>query len=128
MRARTAGHDAKGKQMARFLVLIYDDEQKWIDGAEGTEAAMQAHGKFSTDRADSIVAGEALEPTGTATSLRRDESGAVNVTDGPFVETKEALGGFYLIEAADLDAATELATEIPAPFGALEVRPVMVFS
>jgi hypothetical protein len=112
--------------MARFLVLIYEDEQQWIDSAPGAAEAMQGHGRFNTEHADAIVAGEALEPTGTATSLRRDESG-VTVTDGPFVETKEALGGFYLIEAADLDAATELAKEIPAPFGGLEIRPVMVF-
>jgi hypothetical protein len=113
--------------MAKFLVLIYEDEQKWIDGAEGTDEAMAAHYKFNIDRADSIVAGNALEPTSTATSLRHDESGAVQVTDGPFVETKEALGGYYLVEADDFDAAIELAKQVPAPFGGLEVRQVMVF-
>jgi hypothetical protein len=113
--------------MPRFLVLIYEDEQLWVDGMEGAEEALAAHYKFNLDRADSIIGGKALQPTGTATSLRRDESGTVQVTDGPFVETKEALGGFYLIEADDLDAATELAKQIPAPFGGLEIRPVMVF-
>lgn len=113
--------------MSRFLVLIYEDEQKWIDGAEGTAEAMAAHYKFNIDRADSIVAGNALQPTSTATSLRKDETGAVQVTDGPFVETKEALGGYYLIEADDLAAALEIARQVPAPFGGLEVRPVMVF-
>lgn len=113
--------------MPKFLVLIYEDEQKWIDGAAGTEDAMAAHYKFNIDRADSIVAGNALEPTTTATSLRKDETGAVQVTDGPFVETKEALGGYYLIEADDLDAAVEVAKQVPAPFGGLEIRPVMVF-
>jgi hypothetical protein len=113
--------------MPRFLVLIYEDEQKWIDGAPGSEEAMAAHYKFNTDRADSIVAGNALQPTSTATSLRRDEHGTMQVTDGPFVETKEALGGYYLIEAEDADAALEIARQVPAPFGGLEVRPVMVF-
>jgi hypothetical protein len=113
--------------MPRYLVLIYEDEQKWIDGAEGTQQALEAHYRFNIERADSIVAGKALQPTTTATSLRRDESGAVQVTDGPFVETKEALGGFYLVEADDLDAAVEIAKQVPAPFGGLEVRPIMVF-
>jgi hypothetical protein len=113
--------------MPRFLVLIYEDEQKWIDGMDGATEALADHYKFNVDRADSIVGGKALQPTGTATSLRRDESGTVQVTDGPFVETKEALGGFYLIEADDFDAALEIAKQVPAPFGGLEVRPVMVF-
>jgi hypothetical protein len=113
--------------MARFLVLIYEDEQKWIDGADGTEEAMARHYKFNLDEAEAIVAGHALQPTSTATSLRTNAAGAVEVTDGPFVETKEALGGFYLIEADDLDHAVELAEKVPAPFGGLEVRPVMVF-
>jgi hypothetical protein len=113
--------------MPRYLVLIYEDEQKWIDGAEGTQQALEAHYRFNIERADSIVAGKALQPTTTATSLRHDESGAVQVTDGPFVETKEALGGFYLVEADDLDAAVEIAKQVPAPFGGLEVRPIMVF-
>jgi hypothetical protein len=113
--------------MAKFLVLIYEDEQKWINGAEGTEEAMAAHYKFSLERADSIVAGNALQPTATATSLRRDEAGGVQVTDGPFVETKEALGGYYLIEARDLDHALEIGKLCPARFGGVEVRPVRVF-
>ena len=76
-------------------------------------------------RQDSIIAGEALQPTATATSLHRDGAGGYTVTDGPFVETKEALGGFYLLEAPDLDAAIELAREILAPAGGLEIRPIM---
>jgi hypothetical protein len=114
--------------MAKFLVLIYEDEQKWIDQAPGSGEAMAQHGKFNTDRGSVIVTGEALQPTATATSLRTDPGGTVQVTDGAFVETKEALGGFYLLEADDLDGAVELAKEIPAPFGGLEVRPVMVFA
>lgn len=74
------------------------------------------------------LAGEALHPTSTATTVRiRD--GQTLTTDGPFAETKEALGGFYLVEAPDLDAAIELAAMIPgAHFGCVEVRPVYDFS
>ena len=67
-----------------------------------------------------ILGGDALQPTSTATSIRDDV-----VTDGPFAETKEALGGFYLIEARDLDHALEIAKLCPAPFGGVEVRPIM---
>jgi hypothetical protein len=113
--------------MPRYLVLIYEDEQKWIDRAEGTQAALEAHYKFNIESADSIVDGKALQPSTMATSLRRDGSGDVQVTDGPFVETKEALGGFYLLEADGVDAAVEIAKQVPAPFGGLEIRPIRVF-
>ena len=70
-----------------------------------------------------IVSGRALQPTTTATSVRGGDA----VTDGPFAETKEALGGFYLIEAKDLDQALEVGKLCPAEFGGVEVRPIMVF-
>ena len=73
------------------------------------------------------VGGNALQPTATATTIRRDGAGGFTVTDGPFAETKEALGGYYLIEAADLDEAIAIAKQVPARFGGVEVRPVMVF-
>ena len=76
---------------------------------------------------DKIVGGHALEPTTTATSIRQNDGGDYTVTDGPFAETKEALGGYYLLEAADLDEAIALAKQVPARFGGVEVRPVMVF-
>jgi hypothetical protein len=114
--------------MARFLVLIYDDERKWADGAPETGVARAAHRTFGEARADRILGGNALQPTSTATTVWSEDGGRVRVTDGPFVETKEALGGYYLIEADDLDAAVELAKEVPAPFGGLEVRPVMEFA
>ena len=84
---------------------------------------MQAHGRFSeqvVELGGKIVGGEALQPTATATSIRGDV-----VTDGPFAETKEALGGYYLIEAADLDQALAIAKVCPAPYGGVEVRPIM---
>jgi hypothetical protein len=113
--------------MSKYLVLIYENETapgEQIDPA--LRAEYDKHWTFIAERKDSIVAGEALQPTSVATSLRRNGRGAYAVTDGPFVETKEALGGFYLLEADDLDAAIELAREIPAPRGGLEIRPVMV--
>jgi hypothetical protein len=113
--------------MGQYLVLIYEDEQKWIDQAQGAAEGMAAHYQFNQAHAAEIVVGKALQPTMTATSVRHGLDGGVEVTDGPFVETKEALGGFYLIEAPDRPAALELAKQIPAPFGGHEVRPVRVF-
>lgn len=114
--------------MARFLALIYDDEQKWAQGAPETAAASAAHKTFGTTRGSAILGGNALQPTSTATTVVTDADGTVQVSDGPYVETKEVLGGYYLLEAADLDAAVEIAKEIPAPFGAVEVRPVWEFT
>ncbi|WP_137112137.1 YciI family protein [Rhodobacter sp. SY28-1] len=74
-----------------------------------------------------FLAGEGLQPVQTATTLRKRE-GRVETMDGPFAETREHLGGFYLIEAADLDAALRFAAEIPAArYGSVEVRPVMEY-
>ena len=114
--------------MSQYLVLIYDNEAAWAGAPEGT--AQQHHGgppQFGAANAAAIQGGNALQPTGTATSIRHDSSGEVTVTDGPFAETKEALGGYYLIEAADLDAAIAVAKQIPVVAGGVEVRPIMVF-
>jgi hypothetical protein len=74
-----------------------------------------------------FVAGDALQPIATATSVRI-RNGERMITDGPFAETKEQLGGYYLVEAKDLDAAIEWATKCPgAHAGTIEVRPIMVF-
>jgi hypothetical protein len=71
-----------------------------------------------------LVASGELQPSATATTIRRAYGGGDTVVDGPFAETKEQLGGFYLIEATDLDEALALAARIPIPAGAIEVRPV----
>jgi hypothetical protein len=114
--------------MAEYLVLIYDDEKKIEAGGEKIwNELMTGHQQFGEKNEKSLRGGNALQSTSTATSIRKDASGKVTVTDGPFVETKEALGGYYLVEAADLDEAIAIASQIPAPFGGLEVRPVMVF-
>ena len=83
---------------------------------------MRAHQEFGEKYAGVLRGGEALQATGTATTIRDGV-----VTDGPFAETKEALGGYYVIEADDLDQALAIAKDVPAPFGGVEVRPVMTF-
>jgi len=111
--------------MAQYLVLIYEDETAWEKAdAETARRIMGDHRGFTEDHRAELRGGNALEPTGMATSVRRDQAGRVTVTDGAFVETKEALGGYYVIEAADLDQALAVAKEVPAPFGGVEVRPV----
>jgi hypothetical protein len=115
--------------MAQYLVLIYENEAGYASADEATWAAVMAgHQKFGENNAAAVAGGNALEPTSTATSIRPDGAGGFTVTDGPFVETKEALGGYYLINAADLDEAIAIAKQVPATFGGLEVRPIMVFS
>jgi hypothetical protein len=110
--------------MAKYLILIHGDESAAAQATQADfEAMMVAHNEFSAKHGDAILGGEALMPSSTATSIR--DGGAI--TDGPFVETKEALGGYYLIQAADLDAAIAVAKDCPMPGGGVEVRPVMEF-
>jgi hypothetical protein len=110
--------------MAEYLVLIYEDESAYIDPAPGVlQKVMEAHTRFAGqvgEKGGKLLGGNALQPTATATSVRDDV-----VTDGPFAETKEALGGYYLIEARDLDHALDIAKLCPAAYGGVEVRPVM---
>jgi len=111
--------------MAQYVVLIYENESDYATASpEVYGEVMEAHNRFAkevTACGGKIAGGNALQGTDTATSIRGDV-----VTDGPFVETKEALGGFYLIEADDLDQAIKIAAMVPARFGGVEVRPVMV--
>ena len=113
--------------MTKYLILIYEDEAGYATATpEVMGEVMQEHDDFSAgvERLGAkLLGGEALEPTPTATSVR----GGSDVTDGPFVETKEALGGYYLIEAPDLDTALAVGKTCPARFGGVEVRPVMSF-
>ncbi len=108
--------------MGQYLVLIYEDEAGWQAGGPAAQAGLAAHRGFGETHKDALAGGQALQPTSTATSIRDGV-----VSDGPFVETKEALGGYYLIEADDLDAALAVAKDVPAPFGGVEVRPIMTF-
>src|SRR5688500_11536487 len=114
----------------KYLCLIYDDE-KVINGMPKAEqdAFMGEYFAFTEDIRSSgqYVAGEALQPVETATTVRI-RNGRVSTTDGPFAETKEQLGGFYLIEARDLNEAIQVASKIPsARIGSIEVRPVVDF-
>jgi hypothetical protein len=118
---------AKEKPM-QYLLLIYEDEKVWVDMPEAER--MRIYGEYMryTDeikKSGHWQAGAPLQPTHTATTVRvRD--GKAAITDGPFAETREQLGGYYLVEAKDLDEATGLAARIPgAKVGSIEVRPVL---
>ena len=111
----------------RYMLLIAVDDKDGHQLPPEEEAALMAeYGAFTEALLDAgaMQGGSRLRPTSTATTVRvRD--GETFVTDGPFAETKEHLGGFYLIEAADLDAAVAWAAKIPgARFGSVEVRPI----
>lgn len=116
--------------MAQYAILIYEDEasRAAAAGQEATDQTVKEHAAFAEEHAGALRGGSALHPIGTATSVRKDASGGFAVTDGAFAETKEALNGYYLIEAADLDEAVAVAKQVPARYGGgVEVRPVMVF-
>lgn len=115
--------------MSKYLVLLYEDEASYAAASQQEMADIfQAHLTFQEIAGDARLGGHALQPTGTATSIRHDGTGEIAVTDGPFAEAKEALGGFYLLEAPDLDAAIALAKQVPARFGGVEVRPIQEFN
>ena len=110
----------------RYLLLIYTQETAEEPPDDVAAASHAAYGAFTADiKARGLFrAGEALTPTSTATTVRVVD-GETITTDGPFAETKEALGGFYLIEARDLDEAIETAAKIPgSTMGSIEVRPI----
>ncbi|MEO7665084.1 MAG: YciI family protein [Candidatus Limnocylindrales bacterium] len=112
----------------QYLLLIYQAEAAAGSAADDAEMAgeLAAYGEFTREARERnlFIAGEALEPTSTATTLQIREGRTV-VTDGPFAETKEALGGFYLLECRDLDEAIEMAAKIPAATrGTIEIRPI----
>jgi hypothetical protein len=114
----------------KYALTIYGDEaQRENATPEQMQEVSQAYGAVSQEMQDKgvLVAGEGLYPTPTATTLRVRE-GDRQVTDGPFAETKEQLGGFYVLDVKDLDEAIEWASKIPgAQLGSVEIRPVMVF-
>lgn len=112
--------------MSQYLLLIYQDEAQYLGADEGTLSEIHAgHGKFWENHNAVIAGGNALEPTSVATTVRPNGS-EFTVTDGPFAETKEALGGYYLVEAPDLDAAIAIAKDIPSEMGCIEIRPIRV--
>jgi hypothetical protein len=114
--------------MSQYLILIYEDETAWADcSPDEADQIMKEHIEFGAANAAVLRGGNALHATSTATSVRGDAAGNFAVTDGAFTETKEALSGYYLIEADDLDAAVAVAKQVPAHFGGVEVRPIRTF-
>ena len=115
----------------RYLCLIYDEEKKvGAMSKSESEAFMGEYFAFTEaiQKSGHFLGGEALQPVQTATTVRV-RNGKVSTTDGPFAETKEQLGGFYLINARDLNDAIQVASKIPsARLGSVEVRPIMEFN
>lgn len=113
----------------KYLCLLYDNEETFAALPEAEmSAVMGEYFAFTNETiaAGKFVAGEELAPTHTATTVRV-RKGATTTTDGPFAETKEQLGGFYLIDAVDLNDAIQIAARIPAArTGSVEIRPIMV--
>jgi len=111
----------------QYMCLIYDDEKQFGSMSEAELNALMGEYFAFTEaikKSGHYVAGEALQPVQTATSLRI-RNGKLSTTDGPFAETKEQLGGFYMIEAKDLNEAIQIGSRIPgAKHGSIEVRPV----
>ena len=112
----------------QFMILIYDDESQWAKMPEAESKAI--FGKYMAysaemTKAGVFKAGDALKPTSTATTVRLRQ-GKTLTTDGPFAETKEQLGGYYIIDVPNLEEALKWAAKCPsAPMGSIEVRPVM---
>jgi hypothetical protein len=120
-------HETKEVTPMQYLLLIYRDEKLAEKSAPSdVETMMKEYGEFTQGivKSGQFRAGDALQPTPTATTVRVREGKTVT-TDGPFAETKEQLGGYYLVEAKDLDDAIRVAARIPnARDGSIEIRPV----
>lgn len=114
----------------KYLCLIYEDEQTWARMPKPeADKVMSEYFAYTNGIKQSghYLGGNALQRTDTATTVRV-RNGKVSTTDGPFAETKEQLGGYYLVEAKDLNDAIQVASRIPSSkFGSIEVRPIMVF-
>jgi hypothetical protein len=112
----------------QYLLLIYNNEQNWTALSDADRGGlMKDYGAFTESIAKSgnYKGGAALQPVSTATTVRV-RNGKRTTTDGPFAETREQLGGFYLVDAKDLDEAISIAERIPgAKTGGIEVRPIM---
>jgi len=109
----------------KYALLIYSNDAEWDSLSDDEQKAIYGE-YFAVSETAGVVGGQELQPADTATTVRV-ENGSTLTTDGPFAETKEALGGFFLFEADDIDAAIEVASRIPAARrgGAVEVRPVV---
>ncbi|GAA0373192.1 YciI family protein [Microbispora corallina] len=117
------------RDMAKYLVLIYGDERQWAAmSPQEREALGEAHRAFSASAGPAVLDTHELRPASGATTLHADPGGRVVMTDGPFLETKEAVGGYYLIDAPDLDEVVRLASrlyEVSAGHSGVEIRQVV---
>ncbi len=114
----------------RYILLIYSDEKLGESATpEDWQRTMVAHQEWSTEAEKQGMKpiGDALHPTGTAKTVRFQDSQATLTTDGPFAETKEQLGGFYIIDCKSEAEALEMAAKLPMLAGSVEVRPVIEF-
>ena len=112
----------------KYLLSLYHDENRVPEmSPEQRQESMQRWDAYTTEVKDAgaFLGGEGLEPTALATTVQIQPSGDHIVTDGPYAETKEQLGGFYLLDCENLDDAIAWARKIPMPGGKVEVRPVM---
>jgi hypothetical protein len=115
--------------MSKYMVLIYGNEQRWETMSPAEKAEIDAgHERFRERAGAAVLAAGQLESSTTATTLRRGDGDAPAVTDGPFLETKEVVGGFYLVEAADLDevvALTRVLAEVRHDHSGVEITPLV---
>jgi hypothetical protein len=132
---KRAGHNTPrhhtGGTNVRYALLIYDNESGYATRSEAENASLMAawfEYAGSLEKSGKMRGGDALQPTATATTVRANPGRSL-VADGPFAETKEQLGGYFIIDAADLDEAIAWAGKMPhlASGGAVEVRPIMEF-
>jgi hypothetical protein len=123
--------DERNFPYMKYLMLIYDNEAQFAAAdPKEVQQVMGAYAAFTNEVKEKkvYVTGEALQPTSTATTVRV-RGGKMATTDGPFAETKEQLGGFYLLDCKNLDEAIEYAAKIPgASMGSVEIRPIVVWN
>src|SRR5262249_21613144 len=117
----TVGFCWEAGEGAGYVGVIWDDEEAWeragpADRGATVAATMAAHQEFIARHAAALRGGNRLHPSMASTSLRHTLDGGVSISDGAFAETKEVIGGYYLIEAADLDEALRIGAAVPAPF------------
>jgi hypothetical protein len=112
----------------KYLLALFNDESRYADRTpEERREGMKQWDDYTTAviEAGAHLGGEGLQPSSSATTVRIAEGGDPIVSDGPFAETKEQLGGYYLLDCKDLDEALTWAKKVPMPGGTVEVRPVM---
>jgi hypothetical protein len=115
--------------VGKFMILIYGDEKRWDSmSPDASQRIDVGHREFAAEAAEAIAASGQLQASGTATTLRGGASGELVITDGPFVESKEAIGGFYVVNAATLDDVIRMAAtlqEVRDGHSGVEIRPLV---